>query len=276
LPDIQQTDFLSWIVRLFNLYIETVGNRVGVWTRAKYFLPQQAAVPIEGNVNEINPPLLSKLTQFTFAKEDGEALFDLGTYDLDYTADSEQLTGSEQVEVGFAPTALRQYYLLTQQTSLDLPTLNTRDELLKPLGELGSGDQEVRLSYTPRILRWKGLAQVTVSDGLYVDNRKYRVDYPTDSGNFVYPQAIQLDNALEWLLTFGTEPSLFTRFYARELRERERGLTVRALARLDAAKVSQLTLRVPVTLNGQVYRLLEIEGFDPTGTKLTKLKLTKF
>lgn len=275
LPDVTQSDFLNGLIRLFNLYIEAKGSRLGVWTRDGYYGRNDSAVPIIGEPVEINPPALPKQVDFKFAAEDGEALFDPGRYDARYTAESEQLRGTDSIEPIFAGTAQRIYTLPTQGTQIDVPTLNTRDELLKPLGELGDGTQQVRLSYTLRILKWKGLATRSVSDGLYVGTRKYRASYPTDAGDFVYPYAIQIDPDGDWLLSYADERSLLTEFYRKELRERERGLVLTVAAKLDAPTVQMLNPRVPVTLGGQVYRLLEIEGFDPTGKRLTKVKLAK-
>jgi hypothetical protein len=277
LPDANQADFLRWLVRLFNLYIETdeQRKRVGIFTREKYMVPQGGAIEIEAGSGEIRPPSLAKTTTFSFAPEDGEALFAPGRYDVSYTAESENLRETAAVETGFAATAIRGYVLPTQGTTLDLPTLNTLDELNKVLGELGDASQQVRLSYTPRILKWKGLDTRPVSDGLYIGGKKYRVNYPTDSGNFTYPKAVFVDTGAAWVLSFADERSLLTEFYARELRERERGLEIRVIANVDAATVRALGPRVPVTFGGQVYRLLEIEGFDPTGKRLTKIRLAK-
>jgi hypothetical protein len=277
LPDANQADFLRWLVRLFNLYIETdeQRKRVGIFTREKYMVPQGGAIEIEAGSGEIKPPSLAKTTTFSFAPEDGEALFTPGRYDVSYTAESENLRETAAVETGFAATAIRGYVLPTQNTTLDLPTLNTVDELNKVLGELGDASQQVRLSYTPRILKWKGLDTRPVSDGLYIGGKKYRVNYPTDSGNFTYPKAVFVDAGAAWVLSFADERSLLTEFYARELRERERGLEIRVIANVDAATVRALGPRVPVTFGGQVYRLLEIEGFDPTGKRLTKIRLAK-
>ena len=277
LPDANQADFLRWLVRLFNLYIETdeQRKRVGIFTREKYMVPQGGAIEIEAGSGEIKPPSLAKTTTFSFAPEDGEALFTPGRYDVSYTAESENLRETAAVETGFAATAIRGYVLPTQNTTLDLPTLNTLDELNKVLGELGDASQQVRLSYTPRILKWKGLDTRPVSDGLYIGGKKYRVNYPTDSGDFTYPKAVFVDTGAAWVLSFADERSLLTEFYARELRERERGLEIRVIANVDAATVRALGPRVPVTFGGQVYRLLEIEGFDPTGKRLTKIRLAK-
>ena len=277
LPDANQADFLRWLVRLFNLYIETdeQRKRVGIFTREEYMVAQGAAIEIEAGSGEIRPPSLAKTTTFSFAPEDGEALFAPGRYDVSYTAESENLRETAAVETGFAATAIRGYVLPTQGTTLDLPTLNTLDELNKVLGELGDASQQVRLSYTPRILKWKGLDTRPVSDGLYIGLKKYRVNYPTDSGDFTYPKAVFVDTGAAWVLSFADERSLLTEFYARELRERERGLEIRVIANVDAATVRALGPRVPVTFGGQVYRLLEIEGFDPTGKRLTKIRLAK-
>jgi hypothetical protein len=276
-PNLDCTEFLRAVCRHFNLFLD-VDQLTGVADlapRNQYHKGQPIALPLDGRMAVAKSTVQIASTpgtiQLNYAREDGEALYVERAYDYNVSLGQGYLDASETRESLFAATGPRSYLLPTQGISLTLPTLNTQDEFAKVLGALGRGDEAIKYSYLPRILRWLGLQTVSeATEGLWVNATEFTGNYPAPGGGLIYPLA-SFEDGYNGNLDY---PTLYDLWFDKSLQLSASLLRVTGNVLLYPNEINKLNARSVVALEGHLYAVESIE-FVPSGSQIASITLIR-
>lgn len=290
LPDISAVELVRGIVEHFNLYIdvEPRSNTLFFNTRRTYFLGNDTAYDWTSKCSDkaltVRAPDWHKSIELRYAEEDDEPLFTAGQYDSIWQNESNYYTDELVRDSLFAATGIRRFVLYRQDAELSLNSLGNVDEYAKKLGELGTGEQSRRYDWTPRIVRYMGLAQDApgpnaTETAIWVDDLAIRATYVSGStftGDLILPYTrFDSPDTLSYANRPGGRRGLFVRFFEQEFEQVAQSVVVKVPVMLTGADVLELNVRRPVRI-GQIYYIInEVEGFNPGDTVPTPVTLIR-
>lgn len=298
LPDMGQVDFVKSFIAQNNLYV-AVNERSRLVTLnypGTFFLPGEAAVDWSDKVDmseaAITPACRYKRFVFEMEQEDGEALLDWTKYRHVVENRGRNATDDFEAKLAFAPTAARTYvWVQFNRVRLSLPCLNTAEELAKLLGDLGSGQEQPKVSYKPRLLRWEGFTNLPdraapfavgaippaawapflpVNAYCFPMNNRNDQNFPLAPGETWYPKASVLPGFI-WPGTGG----LYETYYADSVRALVEAIQAVVMAMLRPADMQALDQRRPVVADGILYTLNKVEDYNPVVPQRTKCTLIR-
>lgn len=291
LPDMAQIDFVKSFIAQSNLFV-AVNERAKLVTLNypnTFLLPGEAAVDWSDKVDmaqaSVAPSCRFRRFVFDMQQQEGETLLDWRKYRLVVDNDGRNATDDFEAVLAFAPTAPRTYtWVQHPGLKLPLPTLNTAEEFAKFLGALGSGEQQTKLAYKPRLLRWEGFVQTQESAPPFVvgafgaDDTFYRfpmndstdIDFSLYQGAFWWPKASVLPN-----FTWPGSDGLYDSYYADSVRQLLKGVKAVTLVMLRPADMQTLDQRRPVVIDGILYTLNKVEDYNPVVPQPTKCTLIR-
>lgn len=279
LPDVNQSDFLKSIIKLFNLYF-LVDER----NKVIYFEPWNTfyqdrfnAIDITNKV-DVNSIVIEQIEtplsyQFKWEEDSSDFLLTNSVTNYNYTHTTVNPTSSDkEITVLFAPTVNETYYLstnigtytnpeydLSASTLIQIPVLANEDAIKSV--QTGLDYVEWEYDYTPRLLKLDGFYEFTGS-----------TKFPFRSGSEIkyvdkWPKATFPDS-LNW-------SNLFDEFYENEIRELERSELLTCDVLLSYQDYINLTPNRLIKIKQNYYRLIKIEGFTPTKNELTKMVMQR-
>lgn len=303
LPDVGVTEFITSFVKLYNLYIsvDETNKIVSVDVYDNYFLPQQTAVDLSDRCNIDNLEAEKfrnfKEVEFKYQANEEEVLGNPKTYDFTYRSDSRYATDKKEIEVLFTPSFNRNYlywYDNVNTIELTIPTLTDGSDVYdKVLFDLYTGDSEPNsLDVGVRLLRWNPLIATVAQASISAD--RLIVGDGTDAGgaggtqpaqgkfNYNYYNYLNVGfwprATTEQSLAFsslGGNTGLFRNYYEQQFIDREKSIKVTIPVFLTAKDVESTNLRRPVVIDGNLFYLLTIDGFNPASEDTTDLILYK-
>lgn len=291
LHKMKQSDFVNSIVKMFNLYIEPLGeNRFRIEPRDAYYalgatavdwtqkLDRSSDIVLESAASLKNSPVVMRYAEdddFYNNSYSGATGKRYGRYE-----NATGLAGEAyEVEVSFAPTPGGR---LCDEHHMQLPKIFKLDSE-------GQVDEDANMK--PRLLYWNGWTAfpATRPDDRFVMCSRYNA---LDFGRHPYwPAAGHLDayyGSDSFDLNFGgcdwywydfptgdwvTSSNLYYTYWDREVNELSDPDTKKMTARfmLDVRDVSALRLYTPVLIDGAYWRINKINGFVPG--RLTEVEL---
>lgn len=292
LPDMDQSDFIRSIIRLFNLYffVDPVNKKITINPRKSYFFQNNTAVDWSEKCSLDEKTIMAlqnyKQYLFEYSQEDGELLFTKGAYDETLISSSAYFKDTLVIDLPFSPTADRNYLLYPiQPTDLDrnilIPTMNNADELAKKLGDLANADNGAiwKFDYNPRILKWLGLQELNAVRNLTVNDVQINsLGLFVGGGNFVYPRAkfiVDTDTfTLSWNDDFG-QKGLVTTFWSNDIAQIQKSVLISLPVMLTARDIELLDVRRPIKIQNELFIINSIDGYDPITDRLTRVILFK-
>lgn len=262
-PDIGQIEFLGGVLRHFNLYL-LVDDRTGLASIApRQDLPASALdLTDSAAVDAVTVVKQPQQIRLAYAREEGEELYPLEAFDERHTNGGGYHNGEAVYESTFAGTGTRAYLLPEQRVSLAIPTLNTLDEMAKPLGELGDGRQGFKLDYLPRLLRWEGLTLVpAAAEPLYVQDATQNL---VTEG---WPRTSFPDQ-----LAYNTADGLYQTQFERHLTRLARAARTRIQVRLSPTDIEAIRQAPAVRIGVTVY---QVEWVDYVADNASTLQLIR-
>lgn len=280
LPDIKIKDFIKSTIKMFNLFytLDNTSKTIGFYYPSTYFYSNATAIDWSSKTDislaSVSPANSYKFLNFEFAKEDGEVLIIPANYDYHFISSSTYYTDTKDIDVIFAPTAIRNYHYIWQSPndnfSKSIPTMNTKDELAYKLGDIGSAGASIKYDYKPRILKWEGFIFTGDQGQFWVGDRNDPYTYLWNMGNGldVY---MPMTSILPWL----NWNTLYQDYYAKQVFNTEKSIQIEIPIMLNELDVANADFRRPIIINNQLYILSAIDNFDPVESKPTKVKLFK-
>jgi len=290
LPDMLQKDFVTGLIRMFNLYIEQDANDenlLNIEPRNTYYNSTvedwTAKLATEKNI-EILPMAALDFKRITCQYKNDEDYFNktytneykrnYGSYLAEITNDFVQ--GDYKVETTFAPTPLVGNYV----NDRIIPTIEQYNADTPPTTE--------PINSVPRILYWKGLTNCQTWNFRYFSQDNFKTQYPY-AGHLDNPQAPTIDlsfgvpqkvyygvNQFINSLTY-TDNNLYNVYYKQmidEVTDRDSKLVV-AWFNLKPLDIQNLDFRKIIRVKNHYLRLNKVIDYSPIKPELTKCEFIK-
>ena len=290
LPDMLQKDFVTGLIRMFNLYIEQDANDenlLNIEPRNTYYNSTvedwTAKLATEKNI-EILPMAALDFKRITCQYKNDEDYFNktytneykrnYGSYLAEITNDFVQ--GDYKVETTFAPTPLVGNYV----NDRIIPTIEQYNADTPPTTE--------PINSIPRILYWKGLLNCQTWNFRYFSQDNFKTQYPY-AGHLDNPQAPTIDlsfgvpqkvyygvNQFINSLTY-TDNNLYNVYYKQmidEVTDRDSKL-VTAWFNLKPLDIQNLDFRKIIRVKNHYLRLNKVIDYSPIKPELTKCEFIK-
>ena len=290
LPDMLQKDFVTGLIRMFNLYIEQDANDenlLNIEPRNTYYNSTvedwTAKLATEKNI-EILPMAALDFKRITCQYKNDEDYFNktytneykrnYGSYLAEITNDFVQ--GDYKVETTFAPTPLVGNYV----NDRIIPTIEQYNADTPPTTE--------PINSVPRILYWKGLLNCQTWNFRYFSQDNFKTQYPY-AGHLDNPQTPTIDlsfgvpqkvyygvNQFINSLTY-TDNNLYNVYYKQmidEVTDRDSKL-VTAWFNLKPLDIQNLDFRKIIRVKNHYLRLNKVIDYSPIKPELTKCEFIK-
>lgn len=302
LPDISIKNFVSSIIKMFNLfYVMDEVNKIIIFNyHGSYFFPNSTALDWSNKCSIKEATITAsnnyKLINFKFTEQSNEFITNAFKDNYIYNSQSNYYYDNFNIDIIWAMTYNRTYmYLFRNNSNIDnfnisIPTLNSSEDYIKPLGQLSSGEQSIRFNYTPRLLKWDGyvengkngqffIGRTGGPDGINLNINTGPIynlnDLSINFGlNFRYPKA-SIIPWLHWQDKSSIDLGLFSRFYANQVKSNEKSIIFTLPVMLTPDDINSLDFRRPIIINHQLYIIQSIDDYNPvinTPTKVTFYK----
>ena len=290
LPDMLQKDFVTGLIRMFNLYIEQDANDenlLNIEPRNTYYNSTvedwTAKLATEKNI-EILPMAALDFKRITCQYKNDEDYFNktytneykrnYGSYLAEITNDFVQ--GDYKVETTFAPTPLVGNYV----NDRIIPTIEQYNADTPPTTE--------PINSVPRILYWKGLLNCQTWNFRYFSQDNFKTQYPY-AGHLDNPQTptIDLSFGVPQKVYYGvnqfinsliyTDNNLYNVYYKQmidEVTDRDSKL-VTAWFNLKPLDIQNLDFRKIIRVKNHYLRLNKVIDYSPIKPELTKCEFIK-
>lgn len=272
-PNIKQKDFISSIVKMFNLYIDKdkiTPNKLIIKSRDEYYdegpeLDWTSKVNIGEGINvQFLPDLQNKNILFTH-KQDETNLYNKAYTDefgtiygqFKYTFANEWVDGEKKVETIFAPAPITNDYAGNVVTSLQTQGLRILYD-----GGLRNGNWLYRSS--------AGSQKFNFTQYLYAGHFDNPIT-PTYDFNFGLPSSIPYD---DW--TYLTNNNLFNKYYKRFISQIESGKMMTAKFKLEETDILNLDLSSKIWIHDSWWIINKIKDYDANSDRLTTVELLSF
>ena len=290
LPDMLQKDFVTGLIRMFNLYIEQDANDenlLNIEPRNTYYNSTvedwTAKLATEKNI-EILPMAALDFKRITCQYKNDEDYFNK-TYTNEYKRNygsylaeinNDFVQGDYKVETTFAPTPLVGNYV----NDRIIPTIEQYNADTPPTTE--------PINSVPRILYWKGLTNCQTWNFRYFSQDNFKTQYPY-AGHLDNPQTPTIDlsfgvpqkvyygvNQFINSLTY-TDNNLYNVYYKQmidEVTDRDSKLVV-AWFNLKPLDIQNLDFRKIIRVKNHYLRLNKVIDYSPIKPELTKCEFIK-
>lgn len=289
LPDLSIQDFISALAKQFNLEISIKDNTISLDYRTNQILGI-SNINFDQKCNLRKDATLKKgigQNNYKFESEDFEnRAIAPDTSNFLYTSGLKNVK-TESVDLKFVTAGTRPVKWVRdgQNGKADLEidslvnvvTIMENDEYDQQNSEVFTGQVEKSFDKPITLLKWKGIQNIgTSSQGLYVGYKFYVTGtipgFATDltlqaqfqNGDFPVVEAIDL-----------TPKSTYNNYYRVYLENLKTKIVVELPILWTALDLQNLDLRKAINIEGQLFRIAEIKGFNPLLDKPTKTILLK-
>jgi hypothetical protein len=238
LPDIPQREFLSSVIKTFNLYmnVDEANKRVTLNTYDSNFYPSGSAIDWteKANIDNISiaPVAAYKSLELKLLDDSNDFIQAEDTYETDVTvtAQSNYYNNTLQRNAFYTQTQNKAY--MAGPTSLSelitLPTMSNKETAFATCQEIDEGTVAPSVNFETRLLKWYGLytaVSTTAGTKLFVgiaagvpaspfssaDTQAYYSNYPVGlGGHRVFPIAYFYPRVLTGLIPTITDDMIYT------------------------------------------------------------------
>ncbi len=269
LPDMTQKDFVKAFLTLTNsAFVVDDARKVVRFSYRDRVTPADAegAIDLADYVNpdafEYSPPATYAQVAFAYAEDSADAVAitperigggqGAGWADTTVSLAGAGRADTRTVTVPFAATATRRYSRIDTVDQRTLPTIADLEHLNQPRLEV-----DWSFDYAPRLLRLRGVTDSS-DDGIDLSRRStFRIAYQTATS---YP----------------TWAEIVAERYQGTLEQLDRGELAKGPIRLTPSLYRALTPGRLVRLNGVLYSVNQLDGYQPGGTTPATIELLRY
>lgn len=281
--DVSQANFLTSILRLFNLFIkpdEERANRLIIEPRNEFFNSRKKVKDWTRKLDRSNPIQFTPMSELSFRRYNFRYKEDGDHYNVDYESDYDQRYGSKIIDVDNDFTNeekdVNVIFASTPIVNLNLGRRGAR------IVEIDS-DNNVE-PYTPkiRIAYYGGLESCSAYNIKFSGGNDSQTSYPY-AGHF--DDINDPENDLNWGITrklyygwsVSTDNNLYNNYwrdYIDEITDRDSKLLT-GFFNLNYKDIHDLDFRDRIFVDGTYYRINRILDYDPVLEGLTEVELFK-
>lgn len=295
LPDIDQKEFIKTFMIQFNLFVDANPDTktITFYSQGDFYKELDFVVDLDNVTDALKATqeaiTILKRIYFLYTKDTDDYLTasNQDTYNYTVKSDLLQASGESTVQSLFSPSGSKDFIVnglnrtgseITQ--TVPLVVISDQDGL-----ETYNKDVIWRYNYVPRLLEWKGIVSIpdttdplsgnpydllvvvegaalarpvsSPGSGVVVDDSEY---------GRIYVARAEFSEWLWW-------KNLYTDYY--KTRQNVRGHTISVSVSLTRKQARLIRDRYNIRLGNEVYRLVNIDAYDPLGLSETTLKLEK-